>query len=140
MTALFTANQIIAHMIGDYVVQSDWMASQKTKSHWPCIVHAATYTLVFLALTQSIAALLVIGVTHFIIDRWRLARYVVKAKNMLLCPPQDKVWIDGNLVHDHLDPDTGSGRDKPAFLSVWLLIIVDNLMHLCINAVALRWL
>lgn len=25
----------LAHMVGDYVIQSDWMASEKTKLWWP---------------------------------------------------------------------------------------------------------
>jgi hypothetical protein len=31
-------------------------------------------------------------------------------------------------------------QPAPPFLGVWLLIIVDNTMHLCINYAALSWL
>jgi hypothetical protein len=45
------------------------------------------------------------------------------------------------MIHDlDLDPATGSPRGRPAFLSVWLLIVADNVIHVLINAVALRWL
>ncbi|WP_205679869.1 DUF3307 domain-containing protein [Paenarthrobacter ureafaciens] len=30
---------LLAHLIGDYLIQSDWMASEKTKRWWPAIAH-----------------------------------------------------------------------------------------------------
>lgn len=33
----------LAHMVGDYLIQSDWMAQEKTKRWWPAIAHALTY-------------------------------------------------------------------------------------------------
>lgn len=69
------------HFLGDYLFQSDWMAVEKTKKWLPAAVHAVTYTLPFLVATRNPVALVVIGGTHFVIDRWRLARFVVWAKN-----------------------------------------------------------
>jgi len=77
---------ILAHLFGDYVLQSDWMATHKTKSVGACLAHAVAYTLPFAFLTQDWAALLFISSTHFVIDHWRLARYVVWAKNYLSPP------------------------------------------------------
>jgi hypothetical protein len=78
-----SAGQLVAHLIGDYCLQSDWMANSKTKRWLPAIAHALTYTLVFLLFTISWQALLFIFATHLIIDRYRLARYVCWAKNFL---------------------------------------------------------
>jgi hypothetical protein len=122
-----TADQILCHLVGDYIIQSDWMASEKTKRSLAAAVHAVTYTLPFLFLTLDPAALAFIAGTHFVIDRWRLARYVCWAKNIPWKP-----WADCAA--------TGYPSDKPAWLSVWLLIIADNTMHLICNAAALRWL
>ena len=36
-------NQLILHLIGDYVTQSDWMAQNKTKSTWAALCHATVY-------------------------------------------------------------------------------------------------
>ncbi len=80
---MITADQIIIHAIGDYVLQSDWMANEKTKRHGAAAVHAIFYSFPFLLFRPSIAAWLVILVTHFFIDRYRLARYVVWAKNFI---------------------------------------------------------
>lgn len=74
---------LLAHLVGDYLVQNDWMASTKTQRHLPAVVHGATYAAAFTPLTRDPRALLVIGGTHAVIDRYRLARYVVWARNQV---------------------------------------------------------
>jgi hypothetical protein len=54
---------LLAHLAGDYLIQSDWMATEKVKRWWPAVVHGTTYGLPFLLITQSPAALAVIGCT-----------------------------------------------------------------------------
>jgi hypothetical protein len=134
-----TADQLVAHAVGDYVLQSDWMANQKTKDSIPAMVHAIFYTLPFLLLSRSWKALLFILITHFIIDRWRLARYVVYAKNFIA---PESSQDDGTVWWHPWSECVGTGyhKDRPAFLAVWLLIIADNVMHVLCNAAALRWL
>lgn len=122
--------QLILHLIGDYVTQSDWMAQNKTKRHFPALVHAVTYSLPFLLLSPSLAAFSVILGTHFLIDRFRLARYVCWVKNFL--GPGNLPWSECSA--------TGYPPDRPAWLAVWLMIIADNTLHLAINYSALRWL
>lgn len=118
--------EALAHAVGDYVVQSDWMAAEKTSKHLPAALHAASYTACFLPLTRSYKALLVIGGTHFVIDRWRLAKHVSWAKNQLA----PKSYRPGHT-------STGYSDTKPEWMAVWLMIITDNTMHLAINHWAL---
>jgi hypothetical protein len=177
---MFTATQIVLHAVGDYVLQSDWMANEKTKKSLAAWAHAITYALPFLLLRPSVWALLVILVSHFIIDRWRLARYVVWAKNFL-SPPRTFVssvitdsgadFVRGVMVGSTVTSNgktyvvtantsttlslrealvwwhkwedcsgTGYHKDRPAWMAVWLMIIADNVMHVTINAFALRFL
>lgn len=75
--------QLILHLLGDYVTQSDWMAQNKTKCSKAAAAHAIVYSLPFLLLQPSLAAFSVILITHFFIDRFRLARYVVWLKNKM---------------------------------------------------------
>ncbi len=124
---IITAAQIVAHGVGDYLFQSHWMATRKTKSSVAAAVHAVTYGLPFLFLTQSPAALAVIVGTHFLIDRFRLARFVVFAKNHIA--PRS-AWPKALTA-------TGYDEDVPPWMAVWLLIIADNLLHILINAGAL---
>lgn len=131
--------QLILHLIGDYVTQSDWMAQNKTKASFPAFVHAGFYSLPFLLLTMHIPALLCIFGTHFLIDRFRLARYMVFAKNYFLSPRQS--WkVLGIKPAWSVCRKTGYPVEEPAWLFVWLLIAADNTLHLAINYAALRWL
>lgn len=79
--------QLLAHLVGDYLLQSDWMAQKKRSSWLPAAVHALVYSLTFIWLARTaprpLLAWLVIFGTHAVIDRYGLARYVVWAKNWL---------------------------------------------------------
>jgi len=125
--------QALAHLFGDYVLQSGWMANNKTQRSLPALVHATVYTTVFACLLQpSLASLMVIGGTHFFIDRFRLARYVVFAKEFIAPRSSWPHWEDCKA--------TGLPGAVPPWLAVWLMIIVDNTTHLTINALALAYL
>lgn len=129
---MITADQITVHAIGDYILQSDWMANEKTKRWFPAICHAVIYSLGFFLLQPSIPAWLTILGTHYLIDRYRLARYVVWAKNFIAPPKSNKPWADC--------AGTGYPSARPPWLAVWLLIFADNIIHICINGAALKWL
>jgi hypothetical protein len=146
--------QLILHLIGDYLTQSDWMAQNKTKWWVPAWIHASVYSLPFLMLTgvstRGLVAWNVIIGTHFLIDRYRLARYVVWAKNWA-APKQHWVFqIKGEpMVFESRSgrnppwrfcKTTGYPPGTPDWLAVWLLIVADNTLHLTINYIALRWL
>jgi hypothetical protein len=120
--------QLLLHLLGDYVTQSHWMATNKTKAWLPALIHATIYSVPFL-LIGSVRAVFVIWFTHLWIDRFRLARFVVFAKNHLGWPRPK--WSDCSA--------TGFSSDVPAWLAVWLLIIADNTMHLAINWGSLQW-
>jgi hypothetical protein len=124
------AEILLAHVIGDYIIQNSWMANEKVKRWWPAFVHGATYTIPFLFVTTSPAALFVIFITHVIIDRLRLAKYVVWARNQIA--PREFRYSEVG--------DTGFDKNTPAFLAVWLMIIADNIIHVLINIAAVHWL
>jgi hypothetical protein len=128
---VITADQLIAHAVGDFILQSDWMATEKTKRSLAALVHAGTYTLPFLYLTRLPVPLLIIFGTHFAIDRWRLSRYVVWAKNWLAPVGWNRPWSECLA--------TGYPPDRPAWLSVWLLIVTDNILHVVCNGLALTF-
>lgn len=125
----YNVDAVLAHLAGDYLAQSHWMATEKVKAHTPAAAHALAYTACFLPLTRSWKALGVIGGTHFVIDRYRLAKHVVWAKNQV---------APAAFRPQHTA--TGYADDVPPWLAVWLLIVADNTMHLAINRWALkRW-
>lgn len=134
--------QLLLHLWGDYILQSGWMANNKTKSSLAAFIHALCYSLPFLWLCyvpwsrlepehfRWMAWFTIFG-THFFIDRYRLARYVVWVKNWLGLWPNDP-WEECQ--------GTGYPPEVPAWMAVWLMIIADNTLHLTINYCALRWL
>jgi hypothetical protein len=128
---VISADQLLAHAVGDYVLQSDWMANEKRKDMVACWAHALSYTLPFLLLTLSPLALLCIAMSHFYIDHFALARYVVWAKNLPAPKRYRYSWADCQA--------TGYHPDRPAFLAVWLLIIADNVMHVLCNGLAIAY-
>lgn len=151
---------LLAHMVGDFVIQSDWMATEKTSRALPAAVHAATYTVCFLPITRNPRALAVIGGTHYLIDRYRLAKYVAWAKNQAVPRryrypfshgpvtgyhdgPHFNRWTSpGGSTHSapsRVDSETGCEAPcKPEWMSVWLMIALDNACHLIINRAALE--
>jgi hypothetical protein len=129
MTAL---GILLAHLAGDYLIQSDWMANEKMKRWWPAVAHGLTYTLPYAIITQSPVALAVIAGTHIVIDHYRLARHVVWAKNLLSPKAYRFPWSECK--------GTGYHESRPPWMAVWLMIIADNTIHLCINAAAVVWL
>ena len=122
---MITADQILAHLVGDYILQSHWMAQNKAKQSLAAAIHAITYTLPFMLLTRNPIALAFICGTHFLVDRFRLARWLV--------------WFKNGYALQGAPTATGYQDDVPAWLSVWLLIIADNVMHVLINGFALRF-
>ncbi len=129
---MITADQLLCHAIGDYCLQSDWMANNKTKRSLAALAHVATYALPFLFLRPSVPALAVIVGTHFVIDRWRLARYVCWWKNQVFGADPFQPWSECD--------GTGYHKDRPPWMAVWLMIIADNCMHVILNGIALKYL
>lgn len=127
---MFGIEQLILHGIGDYLTQTNKMANEKAKSLTWAYIHSLVYSLPFFLLTQSVYAFLTIQISHMLIDHYRLARYVVFAKNWITEPHLK--WADCN--------QTGYPNSMPGYLSTWLLIIADNVIHLSLNYMALRWL
>lgn len=129
---------LLAHGWGDYIIQTDAMATEKTK-HWrPAAEHALTYGIPFVPLVLyaagnsiplTLAALLVICGTHAVIDCYRLARHVIWFRN----------WLGGTRRSWAECSETGFPPDRPEWLTKWLMIIVDNLIHITINTLVIIW-
>jgi hypothetical protein len=116
--------QLLAHLVGDYVLQNHWMANRKTTSWLAAIIHAVFYGIPFLLLVSTWWQWAIIVGTHAVIDHYRLAKYWVEFWGI-----GQPGWVGQKLGLDV--------KTAPDFLAVWLLIIVDNTMHLAINYFAL---
>lgn len=123
---------LIAHLAGDYVLQSGWMAVGKLNRWWPAVVHGVVYALPHTLITQSPWALLIIGGTHILIDRYDAACRVAWLKNRLA--PRS-TWLPWAVVADNY----GSGPDTPPGRAFFVKVVIDNTIHLTINAAAILW-
>ena len=142
---MITADQLVAHAVGDYLLQTHWMATEKTQRALAAALHAITYSAVFLLFRPSLLAFSVILITHFLIDRYRLARLVCFGKNYAgVIAWNWIVWPSGlvSAKRSYVEPyyATGYPQGTPPFLDVWLLIIADNVLHVMLNGAALRYL
>lgn len=118
--------QLILHLIGDYLVQNDWMALNKKKVSWKgelaCQIHCITYSLPFLFITTPLATL-AIYLSHYVIDRTNIVSYFLAFKN----------WTFST-------ENFGFGKERPVFITVWLYIIVDNVFHIICNYLSIKFL
>jgi len=95
---------IYAHLIGDYLLQNDWMAKGKKEKSWICLVHVIVYLLPFLFCKMAMWKLALIGLQHFIQDRSNLVIWLMKVsgKSDFASPP----------------------------MAPWSIIIIDNILHI----------
>jgi hypothetical protein len=145
--------QLLTHIFGDFVLQSDYLAMNKAKHSWPCFIHVCIYTSCFLMLTLSWKALLVIGVTHFLIDRFHtpLCRFIWFKNHMgpgLKYVQFEKCKWTG--YYDNLNAEASGVAytneningftPRLNYVTLWLYIVTDNFLHLTINFLALKYL
>jgi len=119
----------LAHLFGDYILQTHWMATQKTERWSPAVVHGLVYGLCHLPVTRHPAKLAVIAGTHIVLDHYRLAKQLSWAKNQL-APKEYRYDFDENVA--------GYPPGTPPWLATWLMIITDNTIHLGINTLATK--
>jgi hypothetical protein len=128
-----TGNQLAAHLVGDYILQSNWMSANKKKESSTCFIHSIMYSIPFCFIPHmTVLGWFIIVVSHFIIDYYPITSELIKFKNKL-CPPD---YRD--------DPDnlhwTGYSNDMPVWLSTTLYIVTDNTLHILCNGVAFSYL
>lgn len=123
-------HELLLHLIGDYVLQTEQMALRKVRSWFWAVFHAVVYSLPFLIVIQRWEAWAVICGTHAVIDRLRLSNHICRFKNVF--------WFGPG--RPEADPDTGYAKETPLHVKFWLVVIVDNTVHLVINHLALKYL
>jgi len=113
--------QLIAHLMGDFILQTEKQALGKKENFNLALQHALTYTIPFVFITQSFIALLVICITHAIID-YRPTPQILRR------------------IINNSQTESGFLVGSPSFITVWLNIISDNTIHLLINMLAIKYL
>lgn len=136
------------HFIGDFLLQSDWMALNKSRDWRALLCHVYIYTIVLLYAAPDFYSfhpnegglalwMLLVFLTHFLTD-------------MITSQWTSKLWFidmkvrpdDGDIV-DHIH-----GFDYPFFARIldakrhWFFVVIglDQLIHIVTLVLLVRWL
>jgi len=128
---------LLGHLVGDYLLQNNWMAIGKTKHNgigWlACTVHCFLYSLaVCLLMWQwTMAWFAVVFLSHFVLDKFGLPEKYLKLIN-----GRSLERFMNNQENKQYTPYIG----LRAGFTVFVYVVVDNSMHLLIMWAAWHWL
>ena len=99
---------IIGHLVGDYLMQNDWMALNKKKATLPCAIHCTLWTLAVCAFAGwwTPLAMAALWLSHFAQDRTQIIGWWMRLS-----------WKDQTKF-----------AEPP--MAPWSLIVVDNVWHI----------
>ena len=136
--------QLLIHLFADYWLQNDWMALNKKEKWLPAIVHGIVYTLPFILLTKSTLALSVICITHIIIDHTNIVQRLNQIKNWDFKEDKCCLFVPfeglGQSFRQHNFKCKDGYTGRPFAIRIWLIIIQDNILHLIINYLSIKYL
>ena len=120
--------QLLCHLVGDYVLQSERMACNKSHNTRMCALHSVLYSLPFFTIAHNFSQVFVIALSHFILDRFSLTKYFMKFRN---------IYIDCEIDICEL---TGMRSDRLESIKWFVYIVTDNMFHLLCNFFVLKYL
>lgn len=100
------ASAFIGHLIGDYILQTDWMASKKKLQTIPCLIHCLLWTLSVTVMS---------GWWHWIPISFLFITHFA----------QDRTYLIRNWMRLMGQENFATGPYAP-----WSMVIVDNTWHL----------
>ena len=109
-------NYLIGHLIGDYILQNDWMAQNKKKENLPCFVHCLLWTISVVVCTGwwiYPSVWFLVFASHWIFDRTQISMWYMKITKK-------------------------SSQDNPFFPLVY--VAVDNTCHLTLLWLLSKWI
>lgn len=96
---------VVGHLVGDYLLQNDWMALRKKQSTPICAIHCAIWaTVITLLAWWPLWAWCVLFILHFAQDRTGIVNW----------------WMDA----------IGQRAFRTGPCSPWSVIVVDNVWHI----------
>ena len=122
-------DQLLAHLVGDYLFQNKWISVKKHENFLVALLHGALYTLPFVLITQVPITLLIIGLTHAVIDYFSIGSWVMWLKDQF-APKKFRSSVDEVMK---------STNDPNNWLMFSLRIVNDNALHLLINFFAIKY-
>lgn len=119
---------LLGHLAGDYLLQNDWMARNKTRNDWTgwlsATVHCVIYTLAVCLFMWNFDLIWIgaVFLSHFPIDKFGFGTwYMKRIKNYDM-----RAFIDKQTHHNEAERMT---MIRASFLAV-VYTVTDNAMHL----------
>ena len=107
----FNLNWVMAHLIGDYIFQNDWMAINKKKSNMVCLIHIITYMIPFAFTEITPLQFILIGAQHYIQDRTTFVSWFCRVTGKFKAEEGSKLpW--GHFIVDNI------------FHAIWIMIVI----------------
>jgi hypothetical protein len=103
---------VLAHFIGDFLLQNDWMARGKKTSNLICSVHVGLYMIPFMLVELSWIQFGLIAVQHWIQDRTSFVKWWCKNTKSFQVEVNQKTLPWGHFVVDQV------------FHFVWLWVVI----------------
>ena len=108
---------IVGHLVGDYLLQTDWMAKNKKRDSFPCLVHCYLWTISVMFFSGwtnliewnrllAVTVFWILFLTHFIQDRTQIIVWWMRLK-----------WKDQSEFTKYP-------------MAPWSLVVVDNVWHI----------
>lgn len=120
---------LIGHLVGDYMLQNNWMAQRKQAGFFPCFVHCSIYTIAVCTLTSfSLQWIATVFLSHFIVDRYSLADKWLKLIKGRSCT---MYYEHGHKDVPLPDPIENYIRLRAGFTTL-VYAVTDNTMHLIV--------
>lgn len=132
---------LLGHLVGDYLLQNEWMAINKSKNTWigwsAALLHCMIYTWTICIFMQNFDLIWWVAVflSHFPIDKFALGEKYMKLKGSSL----RKYIDDVNTSTSKFYVDTGTGEKiiTGGFRAV-VYAVTDNTMHLVLMFIAYK--
>ena len=118
---------IIGHLVGDYLLQNDWMALNKKRHSFPCAIHCALWTAAVCFFTGWFSPLVVavLFLTHFLQDRTTIIVWWMRLIG------QHEFMRCDKIVTDHTPYiEADKVLSIAPGLGPWSIIVVDNVWHI----------
>lgn len=131
---------VLGHLVGDYLVQNQWMALNKSKNTWTgwlaAIVHCVIYTAMVTTAIHNwdLLWIVIVFFSHFFIDKFSLAeKYMHYVKGFGM-----KDYVKKELFCEKVKAKSNINRYdvlEGGFTSL-VYTVTDNTMHIIIMYVA----
>lgn len=108
-----TIPYVLAHFIGDFLLQNDWLAVGKKRSSWICTLHVALYMMPFLLVDITLVQFTLIAIQHWAQDRTQFVSWYCRKLGIFQVELQHKVLPWGHFVVDQV------------FHFIWMWLVVN---------------